>query len=633
MRWYHAAGVLFADWGTSRLYVLGLAFAMLTPGERHASFWYVAAMCVLVTLVGFSYTIICRHFPDGGGVYSAARHRSHSLAVLGALLLVADYVVTAALSAYDGFRYLLPSSAGPEAALYAAAGAIAVIGLLNIFGPRRIGTLVLLVAVISIVFYAIIGFACAKHLPAATIAAPTEPFTIQWYHFVSVILALSGVEAIANMTGIMAEPVSRNARKAILLVLAEVVVLNLLMAYAMNALTDTDLASFSIDEQRDHMVKILATAYVGPWFAAISAIFFGLLLVFAANTAIGDMVSIQYLMSRDKELPGSFTRLNRFGMPWLGLVVATLVPIIVLLIVGHDTETLAGLYAIGVVGAITINMLTCGTNPHLDLKRWERIWLISVGVAVGAVEVTIALDKPQALAFATVVLGTGLAARFAARREWPQMQVTLAGLVIGGVLFLLLPEFHFRSLAFAGILGAALGFAHLISLRIPVAAPVPAPSTPRRALESLLRRTPITGARLLVPTRGNPRLMRFAADYAHDKKAALFVLFVREVALAFRERGAQLGTDTMTLENDKEAQGVFEEARRICDKQDVPMVPLYAVYDSPAELILDQAATMGVDAVIMGVSKRGALWKTLKGDVLQEVVNYLPDSIPLLIHA
>ena len=29
LRWYHAAGMLFGDWGTSRLYVLGLAFTML----------------------------------------------------------------------------------------------------------------------------------------------------------------------------------------------------------------------------------------------------------------------------------------------------------------------------------------------------------------------------------------------------------------------------------------------------------------------------------------------------------------------------------------------------------------------------------------------------------------------------
>ncbi len=89
----------------------------------------------------------------------------------------------------------------------------------------------------------------------------------------------------------------------------------------------------------------------------------------------------------------------------------------------------------------------------------------------------------------------------------------------------------------------------------------------------------------------------------------------------------------MTLANDEEAKKVFAEARKICDDLHVPMAQLYAVHDSAAEMILDHAALLGVDAVIMGVSKRGSLWKTLRGDVIKDVVEYLPDSIPLLIHA
>ena len=77
LRWYHAGPMLFGDWGTSRLYVLGLAFAF----TGRASFWFIAAMCVLMIGVGWSYEIICRLFPDGGGVYSSARHRSQLLAV------------------------------------------------------------------------------------------------------------------------------------------------------------------------------------------------------------------------------------------------------------------------------------------------------------------------------------------------------------------------------------------------------------------------------------------------------------------------------------------------------------------------------------------------------------------------
>ena len=41
---------------------------------------------------------VCKHYPDGGGVYSAARLQSRFLAVVGALLLVANFTVTCATS-------------------------------------------------------------------------------------------------------------------------------------------------------------------------------------------------------------------------------------------------------------------------------------------------------------------------------------------------------------------------------------------------------------------------------------------------------------------------------------------------------------------------------------------------------
>src|SRR5689334_19594031 len=84
--WLSAAGLLFGDWGTSRLYVLGLAF--LVAGR--SSFWLIAMMSVLILMVAWAYAQICRIYPDGGGVYTAARHRNALLGVVGALLLFAD---------------------------------------------------------------------------------------------------------------------------------------------------------------------------------------------------------------------------------------------------------------------------------------------------------------------------------------------------------------------------------------------------------------------------------------------------------------------------------------------------------------------------------------------------------------
>ena len=66
--WPHAAAILYGDWGTSKAYVVGLAFAV----AGYSSFWLIAAMAILTALVGVNYMVICRHYPDGGGVYASS---------------------------------------------------------------------------------------------------------------------------------------------------------------------------------------------------------------------------------------------------------------------------------------------------------------------------------------------------------------------------------------------------------------------------------------------------------------------------------------------------------------------------------------------------------------------------------
>src|SRR6202008_5205750 len=123
-----AAAILYGDWGTSKAYVIGLAFA----AGGYSSFWLIAAMCLLTALVGVNYMTICRHYPDGGGVYASVRHRSEIISIVGAFLLIADYIVTAAISALSAVQYL----GWPNPALFAGAS-IVVIGAINYFGPKH----------------------------------------------------------------------------------------------------------------------------------------------------------------------------------------------------------------------------------------------------------------------------------------------------------------------------------------------------------------------------------------------------------------------------------------------------------------------------------------------------------------
>src|SRR5881394_1923381 len=101
--WKRAAALLYGDWGTSKCYVIGLAFV----AAGFSSLPIILAVCAVTGLVGINYIVICRHFPEGGGVYSAARSQGRLLAVVGALLLVADLTVTAALSGWSGLTYVI----------------------------------------------------------------------------------------------------------------------------------------------------------------------------------------------------------------------------------------------------------------------------------------------------------------------------------------------------------------------------------------------------------------------------------------------------------------------------------------------------------------------------------------------
>ena len=67
------------------------------------------------------------------------------------------------------------------------------------------------------------------------------------------------------------------------------------------------------------------------------------------------------------------------------------------------------------------------------------------------------------------------------------------------------------------------------------------------------------------------------------------------------------------------------EERGIC------VVPVYAVSEDAAATILDLSATMGVDYLFIGASQRSALAHLLRGSVVTNVAQQLPDSIRLVI--
>src|SRR5882757_5610427 len=165
--WKRAAALLYGDWGTSKAYVIGLAF--LAAG--FSSLPIILAVCALTGLVGINYIVICRHFPDGGGVYSAARSQSRLLAVVGALLLLANLTVTAALSGWSALTYI---TSGAEHVTWikflrdhialTTIGVVLLMGAINFFGPKHSGTFAVAVAVPTVILVVMMIAFSAPHL-------------------------------------------------------------------------------------------------------------------------------------------------------------------------------------------------------------------------------------------------------------------------------------------------------------------------------------------------------------------------------------------------------------------------------------------------------------------------------------
>ncbi|HEX5177141.1 MAG TPA: universal stress protein [Chthoniobacteraceae bacterium] len=590
--WKRAAALLYGDWGTSKAYVLGLAFA----GAGYASMPVILAVCGLTALVGYNYSIVCREFPDGGGVYSAAREQSRLLASVGALLLIANFLVTAALSGWSGMSYFgVPRQHVAVATMMI----IAVLGLVNFFGPKHSGSMSIWMAVPTLVIVlAIIGLS-VPHLTTAHLTSSSQGIGPTWRGFVGVILALSGVEAIANMTGVMKlDPTSspgkprvgQTAARALLVVAIEVVLGTAILGWAMLSLPER----FTPDllHHKEDMLRFLGEVYArsvfGREFAAIFGIIvgvvYGVLLLSAVNTAILAAIGVVFMMAQDGELPRQLTRLNRYGVPLIPLIAATVLPIVIVAITA-DFEALAGKYAIGVVGAITVNLGACTANNRLNLGWSNRAIMAVTFLILLAVELTIAKTNSPALFFAVTVVMAGLAIRAYSHN--------LSGL---------------KTLTVTREVAEAVS-----------------PATVER-----LRPRLTEGQRIMVAARGITPVLRFALDEAFLRKATLCVLYVKEIAIFMGANPAE--GKRSRWQDDPHAAAIMSLVLKLGQESRVDVLPVYAVSTDPAATILDLAATLGVDYLMLGAAQRFTMAKLLKGNVVAQVAAGLPEDIQLIIH-
>ncbi len=235
----------------------------------------------------------------------------------------------------------------------------------------------------------ILALFCVPHLGAAihNVQPLTGGFFKNWNGLVAIVLALSGVEAIANATGVMKldpgssheQPsVMKTAKPALLWIALEVCFLTAFLGLGMHALgglhtVPGDSAGLDVDAPgaqrrarlhaqvhgrgvRRRRVRALggAASSASSWRWSS-----GCCCSRRSTRPSADLITVQFLMARDGEMPPVFKQLNRYGVPQIGTIIATVIPAALVLLVS-DVSGLADLYAVGVVGAIAV-------QPRRDL--------------------------------------------------------------------------------------------------------------------------------------------------------------------------------------------------------------------------------------------------------------------------
>jgi len=580
---WRAAGILYGDLGTSKAYVLGLAFAL----AAYSSFWFILSVSVLIFLIGLNYIEICKLYPNGGGVYTSARNRSKVLALIGGFFLISDYIVTAALSAVSAFHYLGVSHPEIWAIL-----CIGLIGLFNLVGPKYTGNLAIGLAIPTVICVIFLGALSLPFLPKAihNLTAVSGNLKMDWNIFVGIILALSGIETIANITGSMKlDPGSTNANPsvgktstpAILIVIAEVCIFTTLFGLAMNALPGLEINNGDVNAPnypnvRDAMLRYMAEIFagnifgtaLGHFFSLIISVVITLLLLSAVNTALIALISLLFIMSRDGEMPDIFQKLNRFGVPTYPTLVSFLLPILILLFVSDILE-LASLYAIGFVGAIAVNLGATSTNPALSLKIWNRVFMFGTFIVMFLIEATLFVDKPHARTFVLSVLGVGflLRALVAERKQIAEVQVP-------------------QKISWTKI--------------------------PENTKESLL-----------IAITGMNKSIDFALEEAKKTNLPLYILFIREQRFVTTADQNRLWTE------DKDASEVFNHVLALAPK--IPLEFLYNVTSQTAYSIVEIAKLKKANKIIIGRKRRFSLLHFLRGTTISELAHLMPKNIDLLV--
>lgn len=391
--------VVFADIGTSVYYV---------PGILWRQVHWQAGLFVLLTLVAFGllvlkYAEVSVRFPEGGGVVTvAANGLSPWAGAIGGMFILVDYFLTSAISSLSGLLYFstIFKAITPFVVLITVIVVI-LLGLLNFWGIKESASVSAVIAVAALISDLVILLVVLINVPLPTIGRVFEKiFSGQLggvtllTGFAGAFLAFSGLESISQLSPVMKLPRRKTVTRALALVALTVGITSpLLTIFSTVLLNSPDLLATTtihlhVEITPDTFISDLGGTFGGPLLLVTTAGAASALLVFACNTAIIGAYHVFIALSHMGYLPNFVTATNKWrGTPHNAILLATLVPVIVLIGVHGQIDILGDMYAFGLLGAFTLTCLA------MDVIRYrERRGVSHIGAVEAAERSTSGVD-------------------------------------------------------------------------------------------------------------------------------------------------------------------------------------------------------------------------------------------------
>jgi len=365
--------VVFADIGTSIYYVPGILYG--TVGNL-AGFFVFLTMSVFVLLT-LKYAEVTHRFPQGGGVVTVAASAINKwVGALGGMFILVDYFLTASISSLSGMQYLsvvipaigrsitLPVVGQVQFTLLAITlGVLVLLGILNWFGVSESAKVSLVGAVIAFISDILILITVFTHISFATFLSlfpkmfATHALTPEslLIGFAGSFLAFSGLESISQLSPVMKTPRKRVAGIALLLVIITIGITSPFLTMFSTLLQAPEAADPILSSQ---LISLLAGHWGNLFLQTEVAISASALLIFASNTAIIGAYHVFIALSRLGFFPAFVLQRNKLrNTPHYSIMLATGIPILILILVLGNITILGDMYAFGLLGAFTLTCL------------------------------------------------------------------------------------------------------------------------------------------------------------------------------------------------------------------------------------------------------------------------------------